>query len=241
MAGSAIGGLIGGGISLLGANKAANAAKDAARLEAGASREALDLQREIFETTRQDYAPYRETGANALDQLAALLGLKGGDLQQNAFSQFQETPGYQFGLDQGVNAIDRSAASRGMLNSGRTLKELQRFGQGYADQEFNNYLNRLAGTAGVGQSSTNALAQVGQNFAGQAGNSLQNIGAAQAGGVLGSAGAWNQGIQNALQFAAYGFGNQGQGQPQNALQQWMGGAGGGGATGNPLNLLRLAG
>ena len=45
-------------------------------------------------------------------------------------------PGFQFRFDQGLQAIERSASARGTLGTGRTLKELTRFGQGLASQEF---------------------------------------------------------------------------------------------------------
>lgn len=53
-------------------------------------------------------------------------------------------PSYQFRLKQGMDAIQSAAAARGMLNSGRTLKELLRYGQDYASQEYmNEYTRRL--------------------------------------------------------------------------------------------------
>ena len=54
-------------------------------------------------------------------------------------------PAYQFDQQEGQRAIDRSAAARGMDASGRTLKDLTRFGTGLADQTYGNQLTRLLG------------------------------------------------------------------------------------------------
>lgn len=72
---------------------------------------------------------------------------------QNVFEYqgFQATPGYQFRLDEGQKALERSAAARGMLNSGATGKALLRYGQDYASNEYNTFLNRLSTAAGAGQ------------------------------------------------------------------------------------------
>lgn len=51
--------------------------------------------------------------------------------------------GYKFRLDQGNQAIQRSAAAKGMLGSGNTLAELLRYGQGEAAQEYGNEVGRL--------------------------------------------------------------------------------------------------
>lgn len=108
----------------------------------------------------QAYSPYVEGGGRAQNQVYSLLGLNGGNAQSGAFDQFRADPGYQFNLSQGVNAIDRSAASRGMLNSGAQLKALDRFGQGVADQSYGNYLQRLLGLGSQGLGATGAQANL---------------------------------------------------------------------------------
>lgn len=59
-------------------------------------------------------------------------------------TKIQQTPGYQFALDQGNQAINRSAAAKGMLNSGGVLAELAKYGQGMASQNYGNQVNTLA-------------------------------------------------------------------------------------------------
>ncbi|SFI84479.1 hypothetical protein [Albimonas pacifica] len=111
---------------------------------------------------------------------------------------FEATPGYQFQLEQGQQAIDRSAAARGGLFSGATMKASQRFGQGLAAQEYNTYLNRLAALAGTGQAATGATASAGQASAANTGNALMTAGQARASGYSGMANALSGGVQNGL-------------------------------------------
>jgi hypothetical protein len=117
--------------------------------------------------------------------------------------QFQQDPGYAFRQAEGMKALERSAAARGNLLSGSTLKGVQRFGQDLASQEYQNAFNRyqveraarlnpLQSLMGSGQSAANvmtgAAGQMGQNEA----SNLYNAGQARASGYVGSANALSQ-------------------------------------------------
>ena len=114
------------------------------------------------------------------------------------YQGFQATPGYEFQRDQGLAAIDNSAASRGNVFSGATMKAAQTFGQGLANQEYNNFLNRITGVASGGQAAAGNAANAGANFAAGASNAYGAIGNAQAAGAIGQANALNAGINNAI-------------------------------------------
>ena len=139
---------------------------------------------------------------------------QGGGVAGPDYSAFFESPGYQFRFDEGIRAVDRSASARGMLMSGGQLRELQRYGQGFASGEFGNYANRLATLAGIGQSAAFQSGQVGSAAAGQVGRSASSIGetilaggTAQGAGIVDSANALTRGFSGAA----------------SALQQWGGG------------------
>lgn len=63
------------------------------------------------------------------------------------FSQFQESPAYQFALQEGLSSIERAAAAKGMLQSGQTLEDLTKYASDYASQQFQNYYNSRVGQA----------------------------------------------------------------------------------------------
>ena len=101
-------------------------------------------------------------------------------------SGFKETPGYQFQLQQGLNAIQGSAASKGLLHSGATLKALNNYAQGQANQEYGDYYNRLAAMAGYGQTATNSINQQGQAVGNNISDLQTQVGNARASAYLGN-------------------------------------------------------
>lgn len=128
------------------------------------------------------------------------------------YSAFFKSPGYNFRLNEGTKARDRSAAARGRLLSGAQDLELLRYGQGFASEEFNNYANRLAQIAGSGQNAAGSSTQFGLQAAGQGGQisanigqGIQNAGLANASGIVGSANAINQGLGNLAFLGQQGF------------------------------------
>src|SRR5215472_10831801 len=125
---------------------------------------AADAANRRADQARQDLMPWATGGRNALNVTADLSGANGPDAATAAFANYRTSPGYQWQLGQGLQAIDRGAASSGILNSGATLKAEQTFGSGLADQDFSNYYNRLfdlsklgeTAAAGQGAASLNA-------------------------------------------------------------------------------------
>lgn len=117
----------------------------------------------------------------------------------------ENTPGYQFRLGEGLKALERSAASRGTLLTGGTLKGLERFGQNYASNEYGQRVGQLQNLAQLGYGAAGQQAGLGSTYAGQAGTLLGNqagqaadlatqMGNAQAGGTLAGSQAWQQGL-----------------------------------------------
>jgi hypothetical protein len=183
------------------------AAGSAADKQSAAAMQANQLQREMFdqqqknyEQQRSDQQPWRQAGQQALSQLG------NPDFQRDfTMSDFQQDPGYQFRMQQGMDALQASAAARGGLMSGNTLKAITDYGQNFASNEYQNAynrfnndrtqrFNRLSSIAGVGQTANGQIAnanammgQAGQNYAGQVGQNL--MGAANAQGAAGIAGA----------------------------------------------------
>jgi len=194
-----------------------DSASDAADIQAGATDRATALQKEIFDLQRADQEPFRQAGLTAQNRLLDMLGLSGntgaqgyGSLMRDfGMEDFQQDPGYGFRQSEGIKAIQRGAAGAGRLNSGRYMKDLTRFGQDQASQEYGaafnrfqanrgNKLNPLQAFIGQGQSATNAIGNAaGAYGAGAAGN-ITSGGAAQAAGRIGSANAIGGGINQGI-------------------------------------------
>lgn len=170
-----------------GAQEAADAQEQAARQAEARYREATDkgmqfakdqygLSREDLEKyfgKSTDYlSPYTNAGQTALDNYMAGLGLNPNISQEDIYAKFRNSPGYQAALEQGQKSRERSAAARGMTQSGALLKELTKYGQDYADQRYNQYMDRLGNMAGMGAN----LSQFNAGNAMQTGNSLAGMG-----------------------------------------------------------------
>lgn len=217
--------LLAGG-SILGGIFSANAAARGARTQADASRYAADLQRDAHRETmafaeedrryaRENAAPFIEAGREALPMQ---IEMANNPLTYNRLAaEYEQSPGYQFRLDEGIKAIQRG--NTGATLGGATLKALQRYGQGLASQDFGSFVNRrialegnqynrLAGIAGTGQATaaqagatmaanTGQVANAGQAFATGAGSAAMTGANAQAQGRMGVANAFN-GTVNAL-------------------------------------------
>lgn len=214
-AGIGAAGAIGGGVI------ASSAAKKASKVQAQAARDATSAQERMFQRQTELQEPFRQGGLTAQQEIMQLLGIGGDKAAQGygsmakAFGtdQFQQDPGYAFRQAEGMKALERSAAARGNLLSGSTMKGIQRFGQDLASQEYQNAFNRfqversarlnpLQSLMGSGQSATNVLTgaagQMGQNEA----SNLYNAGAARASGYIGQANALNTALGQIGSYAA---------------------------------------
>lgn len=204
-------------------------AADAAKHAAADTYEKQQIATKKFNREGDDYAdsmrslsklfqPYSAAGGSALNQLMGGLGLGGNG--SAAFTEaYRALPGYQAGLDRGVNAVNSTANARGMLNSGANEKALYRFGSDYEDQRVGDYLSRLFGLAGMGQQATGQqVATAGQGLTGKL-----NQRTSAYGGQMQSAQTIGQGEVAAAQAE------------QNALTNLLGMAGylGGAALGSP--------
>lgn len=190
-----------GGALVGGAAMSSSAASKAAKAQQNAANQASQISKDQYAQTRADLAPYRDTGANALKRYADASGVNGADARTASFADFRADPGYEFQMSEGLRGVQGSAAAGSLgINGGGVLKALQRYGQGVADQGYNNYLERFKTLSSLGE---NAAAQTG-NFGAQAaqqqGAFAMDAGAAKAGGYLGQANAWNGALNNGLKI-----------------------------------------
>ena len=132
--------------------------------------------------------PYRKAGGEALSAYEGTLGLPGGEDRQSAINQFRATTGYKFAMQQGTQALQRQGAATGLSGSGAESRELTRYGQGVADQEYGGYQNRLSGLASFGgqmsQQTGSSLAQLGQGYARDIGGAYGSLGKGEADSIM---------------------------------------------------------
>lgn len=212
-------GALGGAASLGSAFIGANAADKASGVQANAAANSLALQRDIFNQSQQNYEgakanfdPYLNVGKGATYTLGSMYGIgsDGSTGGKQDFSQFTNSPDFQFASQQGNLALDRANNAKGLNLSGGALKDAMEFNQGLATQQYGNYFNRLMGLSQIGQNAasgvgnlTTGQANSAANFSGQMSNSIQGQGQAIASGIVGQANAYSGGL-NGVSNAANG-------------------------------------
>lgn len=192
----------------------------------------LMTQDQIREGARQAYAEEQLPGAQEAYKSQLDVYNQQMDLYNQALDQYnQDTaagpmtpeqvqeklmaqPGVGFQYNQGLDAIQRAASSKGMLGSGRLLQSLVDYGQGMASQEYGNTLSRLAGLVNMGQQSASQNAQNAMAVGSQTGQLTSNLGDTFANSFLAQGNALSQ-----ANLAA------------NQQYQVIGGGGGGGGLG----------
>lgn len=117
-------------------------------------------------------------------------------LDPNERFNFEQSPGYQFQMDEGMRNLQRNYAARGLLESGPVMKELLKYSQGLASQDynraydtwvgrqqslFNNYQNQLLGLSNMGAQFSGApeafnLGSTNSQYAYNTGPLLANLG-----------------------------------------------------------------
>jgi len=192
--------LVSGAAGVYSAQQQGQAAEDAAN----AQRAALEQQMNVAQGNQQAvaglYQPYLSAGLPAVSKMSDLLGLGSGGAGAMQ-TTLESVPGYQFTVNQGLEAAKRRASQTGRLNSGSLLNELTKLGQGYASQNYGNYLGQLGQMANLGLGAAGSTA----GAYGQSANTLSsllgtggNIGAQQAISGANASGAGLQSIVQAL-------------------------------------------
>lgn len=125
-------------------------------------------------------------GVGAGNQLGNMLGLNGTQGQSDAFKNWQNSTGYQFGLNQGQQSINGNAATTGLLNSGSTAKALETYGQNYADTQYGNYTGQLQNLLNGGLQAGNTISGAGNvsQSQQQANNSSKGVDTSRNGSLI---------------------------------------------------------
>jgi hypothetical protein len=196
-------------------------ASKAARAQSNAAAQAADLQKQMFDKQVEMSAPYTGAGEAGTNRLLEYLGI-GGDKTAAGYGSlggpftmetFKADPFYQYSLGQGVKDLERTAAARGGLLSGATIrgyKDVQ--GREY-ENAFNRYYTGRANTLApyqslmqTGATTVGNLGSAAQRYAQGAGDAYQSGGAARATGYINQANVLNNALmQGAGAYGQYGW------------------------------------
>ncbi len=119
--------VIGGYATYKGGQKAAQA-------QTAAAQSAEDIQLEMYYTAREDQAPWREAGAEAVNVLREKLAAGPGE--------FKESEAYRFALEEGQKAGVNALSAIGKRRSGQRVKGAIEYAENMASREQDNFLRR---------------------------------------------------------------------------------------------------
>ncbi len=224
------GAVIGSGASGHAADVQSQAASQAAQIQADATRHAADttaaasgyatdIANQQFWQNQHNIQPWIQSGQWALGQMGDMAS-KPVSFTASDFANNMD-PAYKFNLDQGSQALQRSAAASGKLMSGGTLKDLTTYAQGQASNEYGNaynrfmnnqntQFNRLASMSGSGQVGAGQLGAAGSSMAANIGNIATGTAGALSGLYTGGAaaqGGYLTGAANAQAGSSIAQGN----------------------------------
>lgn len=154
------------------------------------------LARGLMAGTRGSPTTYRVNGQTFQTMEEAQAYANANKTGGTAYGGYTKTPGYDFRMKTGLDAIEASAGARGGLYSGAAMQDALKYGQDYASNEYGNYLSRLGARADTGLGAATLSNSATQNAANNMSNALGNAGNAAAAGSIGGYNAVTGGMNN---------------------------------------------
>jgi len=185
MAGAVIGSAVIGYVaSEKAGDKAEKAQKKGLAAQEAMAEKNLAFQAELEDEQREDFAPWRDVGNQALTNVWQ--SIQAGDFDVGAIDPTQNE-GYQFRMDEGIKALDRSAAARGKLLGTAHDKAVVRYGQGFGSNEYATAYNRELAEKNRQHAMVSNLASQGLNAAGKQGAATSQL-ASTGGNIMANTG-----------------------------------------------------
>lgn len=130
--------------------------------------DAAGIGQDYYGRAQNYLQPFIDRGSRAGGMYDNALGINGRGAQQQFMANYASDPFRQSNMDAATRSVQRQFNARGMDTSGNALLAAARASQERGSQDYNSYLDRLAGAQGQG-------AQFAQQGAGLAGSFGQNL------------------------------------------------------------------
>lgn len=242
--GSALGGIFGGIAGMATGSDTAGVAQNSGQIASQSYQGAAGLEQQQQVANTNNLNPYIQAGQSDVGPLASQYQNTAGALgtaynnAQSAIpmnmtqSQLEQTPGYQFTLNQGLAATQNSNAAHGLGVSSNALNGAANYATGLANNTYmnqfnmaqqqyqdyaNQYTNQLAGQnaiynqlygpSALGASSASSLGTLNNQAVNAQGGYLGQAGTALASGNLASAQIYQNAMTQGAQSIGYGVGS----------------------------------
>lgn len=123
-------------------------------------------------------SPYRQAGQFGLSGYEGLLGQMSDPAAyyNKIASGYQMSPGAQFRMNTGMDAVKNAMMAQGLGGSGAQAKALTNYTQGVINQDQQNYINQVLGIGRTDLSGYGDLSHIGYGAAGQSGQFAMDAG-----------------------------------------------------------------
>lgn len=125
-----------------------------------------DFYNQIPGTMSKYYDPYINAGKGELSDLQGQysdLMKDPGSILAKIGGGYQKSPGYDFERNEGLNSINNAAAAGGMLGTASHQRDAGDYSTGFANRDFNQYLQQALGLWGKGLSGKEHINDMGFN------------------------------------------------------------------------------
>lgn len=144
--------------------------------------------------TQQYYQPYMDAGKGAMGDLQnQYKDLLSGNVQNKLGENFKESPGYQFKLQQAMNAGNAANAAGGSLGTPMHQQQNMQLANDIGGADYNDYIKNQMGLYGLGLGGEEGINKMGFDASGNYANTLAN--------TLGQQAAYGYQGQNAMNQA----------------------------------------
>ncbi len=133
---------------------------------------------QMSDLQKQYLNPYVQGGQNAMGQLQGQYGNMINDpgaLYARLGQGYKQSPGFQWNMNQGMNAASNAAASGGMTGSPQHQQQAAEMAEGLASKDYNNYMQSVMGLYGGGIQGLEGMNEMGYKASGSLADSLSSI------------------------------------------------------------------
>lgn len=172
---------------------------------------AMPYFNQIPDILKKYLGPYAQAGQNILPDLEAQYNTLTNDptgFINRMGEGYQKSPGYDFALKQGEQAINHAQAAGGMAGSPQHEQLAAQLAENLANQDFNNWLSKALGAYGMGIGGKANIygmgGQMGSNLAENLSSNLMNQGGLAFQGQANQNQQWNDMLKMAMNAAMMG-------------------------------------
>jgi hypothetical protein len=186
------GNLLNAGAQLYGGYQANKAADKAAKQQMAAAQQAMAYQ-------QQRESPYLNIGKKAANMLSSRMHEgRGGVLRNYRPEDMYQDPGYQFMLNEGIDARNKAAAAGGRRMSGGQIKDLQDYTMGMASTYYDKSRDRFNQDQRKTYNTLSGLMNPSLGQSGTIGNYMTGMGDARSAATISGSNAWNNALSGAM-------------------------------------------